>query len=546
VHPRKNSWPALLVVLFLSALPCFARAGMHAGDQKSSTLKVYTRLVNVDVVVHDKNGNPVTGLTEKDFTILDGGYPEKIALFASADNRAPAKPPLTLQPDINTNLLDQHGGIPPSVTIILLDSLNTSLLAQSYARDEVFRFLRQIHPGDHIALYALGKNLRILHDFTTDASSLIAALSHYLPNKKDQEQALSNSVFAPVGGSPAEQQVIDQINSLISNSTETNAFIVREHNQDITALALTAIADHVAGIPDRKNLVWVAGNLPFCFCSPGWLSPDFSYRSPATSYPIQKILQRLQEANVAIYPVDAHGLMAYGGAMGGISTFMQNAAKLTGGLPFFNTNDIMGSIRKAVEDSQVSYLIGYYPDHDKWQGEFRKLKIKVDEPDLKARARSGYYAIPFAEVAQKPKDGRAVLGSLAWSPLDATGIDFAVRVKPVPSNAAREVAVTVRFDPHGIRFTSGEGKEAASLQYAIFELDDKGQILTGVDKPADISLPEADYQLGLKEGMGFSFIVPLFTHSTVMTIVPRDKVTGVAGSVRIPLAKYSAGDAQKR
>ena len=541
-------WPTKPILLsLLVATPVLS--GAQAGDrqgQASSKIAVTTRLVNVDVVVTDKKGNPAPGLTQKDFTVLDDGKPQQIALFSEASTRAPVKPALTLQPDIYTNLLDQHGGVPPSVTIILLDSLNTSLQDQAYARDQVFRFLQQIQPGDHIALYTLGKTLRVLHDFTTDASSLIAALSQYQPSKEGQMQAQRIRPIPLAGGGGFEGQIIAQINSFVRSVTENQEYVVRENDQKITDLALNAIADHAAGIPGRKNLIWVAGSLPFCFCSPGARSPDFY--SPINGayfrYPIAPTVQHLAEANVAVYPVDARGLMGWG-FTGGMSIPMQNLAKLTGGLAFHNTNDIMGSIREAVDDAKSSYLIGYYPDHHDWKGEFRKLKVEVDQPGMEARARSGYYANPDVAVSQNAKDVNAALAAMAWSPLNATGIDFAARVTPVPSDAARKVTVTVRFDPHGIRFTSGNGSETASLQYAVFELDGKGNILTGTDKPAKVTISEAEFQLGLKEGMGFSFTLPLFTKAETLSIILRDEESGIAGSVRVPLDKYQGSATAK-
>jgi VWFA-related protein len=532
---------SLLLLAMLAAIPAFSKSRQEKKQKRNATIAVTSRLVNVDVVVTDKQGNPVPGLTQKDFTVLDDGKPQQIALFSEASTRAPVRPPMTLQPDVYTNLLDKHGGVPPSVTIILLDSLNTALEDQSYARDQVFRFLRQIQPGDHIALYTLGKRLHVLHDFTTDASSLIAALSHYQPSKEAQMQAMPVQPIPVAGESGFEGRIIAQINSFVRSATEKQQYVVRENDQEITYLALDAIAEHVAGIPGRKNLIWVVGGLPWCFCSPGARSPDaYSFTNSAYfRYPIEPTLQHLAKANVAVYPVDARGLMGWPFS-GGMGLPMQNLAKLTGGLAFRNTNDIMGSIRKAVDDAKSSYLIGYYPRHHDWKGEFRKLRVLVDQPGWEARARSGYYANPEAPLSQKPKDIRAVLASMAWSPLDATDIDFAARVIPVPSNAAREVNVTVRFDPHGIRFTSNNGNETASLQYAVFELDGKGNILTGTDKPANVTVSEAEYQLGLKEGMGFSFIIPLFTKAEKLSIVLRDEETGVAGSLHIPLANYRA------
>jgi hypothetical protein len=67
----------------------------------------------------------------------------------------------------------------PNVAVILLDGLNTQFTDQAFARQQVIEFLLQIKPQDRVALYTLGNELKILHDFTGDASSLLAALKRY-------------------------------------------------------------------------------------------------------------------------------------------------------------------------------------------------------------------------------------------------------------------------------------------------------------------------------------------------------------------------------
>jgi hypothetical protein len=58
------------------------------GGQQQEVLRVATRLVVVNVVVHDKKGVPVEGLTRDDFTLLDGGREEKISVFSVESGHA--------------------------------------------------------------------------------------------------------------------------------------------------------------------------------------------------------------------------------------------------------------------------------------------------------------------------------------------------------------------------------------------------------------------------------------------------------------------------
>jgi hypothetical protein len=67
------------------------------------TIRVTTRLVEINAIVRDHKG-PVEGLTKDDFTVLDNGKPQKIALFAMNSTRVLTKAPAPLPPNVFTNI----------------------------------------------------------------------------------------------------------------------------------------------------------------------------------------------------------------------------------------------------------------------------------------------------------------------------------------------------------------------------------------------------------------------------------------------------------
>jgi len=547
-----RKWRSAALCFLAIGIASSVAAARHGKDgaaaQALPKLKVATRLVEINVIVDDKNGDPVPGLTQRDFSLFDGGHQQTISLFTSATNKALPTPPLAMQPDVYTNLLAAHGGIPPSTTIILLDGLNTALTDQSYAHAQVLKFLSQIEPQDHVALYALGTKLTILQDFTTDASNLVAALGRYKNNTAvtTQSPEIPTIQNAPPGINVA------QLNAAITFANQDSARIFQANRVQMTIAALDAIARHAQGLSGRKNLIWVAGDFPVCFCFSSQ-NPLLNDNEHYYANPVEQTAQLFADANVAVYPVDARGLFGpdvglvvgpgFQPTTNGLSAatittnfLMEDMANWTGGLAFSNTNDIMGSIRRAVNDADVSYVLGYYPAHNDWKGEFRRIKVKVDQPGLKVRAREGYFAMPDLEF--KPKDITAILALMAASPLDATGIGFAARVTPIPTDAAKAIAVTVHFDPQAIQFTSAGDSQTADIQYAIFELDKTGKIVGGENKPLKIEVSQAAYQSGLKEGMAFSATEPIVSGAVELCILLRDNDTGAAGSLHIPLDKY--------
>src|SRR5208283_2622260 len=139
-------------------------------------IRVTTKLITVNVIVRDKHGQPVTDLTKDDFVLLDGKKPQPIQIFSMETTEVTPLPAYSAPSDTYSNEIGIGDGAPSNLTIILLDSLNTPFFDRAYPRNQVRKLLLTLQPQDRVALYALGPHLRVLHDFTSDASSLLAAL----------------------------------------------------------------------------------------------------------------------------------------------------------------------------------------------------------------------------------------------------------------------------------------------------------------------------------------------------------------------------------
>jgi VWFA-related protein len=147
-----------------------------AAPQDQPLIQVTSRLIEVSVVVQE-DGKPVSGLTQDDFELFEEGKPREIAFF-SADSTKPSAPAVTLPPNAFSNRMAATSGA-RNATVILFDGLNTEIRDQIYAKNQVIAFLEQIQPEDHVAIFVLGQELHVLHDFTSDSRSLLAALEEY-------------------------------------------------------------------------------------------------------------------------------------------------------------------------------------------------------------------------------------------------------------------------------------------------------------------------------------------------------------------------------
>lgn len=524
----------LSVLLALPAL-CHAqnRARSHrkAKPKTPAEIRVVSRLVTVSVVVHCKHGNPVDGLSQKDFTILDDGHPQTISFF-----RAPSAAPASassrpLPPDVYSNMNQSAGGPSAGLTILLLDNLNSGFLSQDTARSAVTRFLQRIPPKQRISLYVLGKRLIVIHDFSSHPAALLAALK-----QAGSGIRYESTPPAPVAPSPFGYPGSVELNQNIAQTNEITAGYGKDLRLDGTLRALDQIAAHVAGVPGRKNLVWVTARLPFCLCAAD-RNLDPSYLGK-----IHRLESLLSSDNVSVYPVDTRGLLSVDSTVtrtldstGSANSkyFAENdIASTTGGVAFYGSNGFQSAMQRAVSDADSSYLLGYYPEHGDWKGEFRTIAVKVDRPGLKVRARSGYYATP-----PKPA-GSATLARLALSPLDSTGIHLRVQVLPLPAKSKPQVRLIVVFDPNGIRFTPRANREVAHLEVGIYQKDAKGRILEGGQKTIRLAAAAATFAKAEKQGMRMQFKFPLSAKVSTLVLVLCDPRTGISGSVPIPVRNY--------
>ena len=497
-------------------LCCLSLASIVFGQQLQ---RATTRLVEVNVVAEDKKGNPVAGLTRDDFTILDGGRTERISAFSVEVGAAPQNPE-PLPPNTFTNHVERLAG--GAVTAVLFDGLNTRITDQAYARRQILDFLAQVQPDDRVALYALGRGVNVLQDFTNNVESLRAALNRYKPELAAGSEALGPAV------DPGSVQLGTWLNELGLDLIDYYA----KDRALRTIRALVAIANHLERVPGRKNLLWVSGGFPLWIGRDSVLPPDRSRADQQTFWPeIERAVRVLNRSNLAVYPVDARGLLAPSdyspersstgrtpeGSNDSLPHTMTVLAQRTGGKAFFNNNDLGRAFRQAEQDSRLSYVLAYTPSHDEWNGEFREIKIRVNRPGVRLRHRTGYFAQPDEPV--DPAYREAALGAAKWNPIDASRLGMTVKVIPYGKTS---LDIEIYLDPEGLR---GE------LDVWLVQLGAKDKELGTVTRVADLRPTEASSRIQLLDR------VELLPGALVVRVLARDPASGALGSVSIPLSQ---------
>jgi VWFA-related protein len=318
--------------------------------------------IKLDVVVTDDAGQPVAGLEQKDFTLLDNKTPRPILSFRAVDGRKG-----------NGTLAD-----PPIEVILLIDAANTSLQRVAYARLQVASYLRQnggrlAQPTSVLLLFDLG--LKTWLKPSIDGNLLArqleegATAAHKIPLTRGYDELELLSLSLKTLGSIA--------------TTESNA-------------------------PGRKMLIWIG---------PGWPLLDTRYYSaPASTRQrlfnaMLDLSQELSDSRItlySIYPIDpalndsveAEFYRSY--VRGVVSPKLTEPGNLalpvfavhSGGRALDTVGDLPMLINSCVREAEAYYTLSFNPAIAKHVDEYHQLAIRVDRPQLKARTSSGYYAEP--------------------------------------------------------------------------------------------------------------------------------------------------------
>jgi VWFA-related protein len=557
----------LLVLCSFGAIAILAAQQPASPAETSSapsTLRVTAHLVQLNVVVNDKHGNAMTGLSQQVFTILDNGKPQAIRIFSAETNLPSGSPVTALPPDTYTNRPEEQSNIPASVTVILFDALNTEAPDQSLARKQVMRVLQEIQPQEYVALYWLGNGLSILHDFTTDASALRTVLAAYeskssvqLKNSALGDPSLNTPNPSASGGQTSEREAFRL------------AFDQRVANQSTrervraTVAALIAISNHLGTRKGRKNLVWVSSSFPIRL---GYDKFDLNGASDAGedfAADVQKAVRALASADIAVYPVDARGLLGSNMSANDEDTLdahigdptdtdsklpsragpqtqdtMRALAERTGGKAFYGTNDISGAVRRAMNDARATYTLGYYPaETTKWDGSFHEVKVKVAAPGAEVHVRSGYFALPSAPEPSS-QNKRALFAQLAASQLPATGIGLHVHVKSATAADAMLTA-EVQINLREIQMRQNGGRRSGALQSVFLQLDNLGHVLKADDQTFHLDFDVTTYDHVLRTGISDTRQVRLVPHASQLCVIVQDSGANI-GSIYVPLQQFPA------
>ncbi len=586
---RRFSYRVVLTLMLAGNLafgPTVLVAQENPTDIPAITIRSNTRLVMVDVVVTNKNGQPVTGLKAEDFTLEENGKKQRVSIFVPpgiVNRTAPTPPPAGVLSNLPENLSPQ--GVP---TVLLLDAMNSPFKDQAYARSQMLKYvLEQAQIGRPIAILTLTDQLHVLQQFTSDPQVLATAIKNLRP----QEQILQSSGPVPeshgiadgpgrAGGGAAMSA------SIMSATAAAQAFADIQIGYNLerrtlgTIEAMKTLSRMLGGLSGRKNVVWLTASLPFDLIPedrtvtdaelladlPGQGSQrSVSVNAAGSQAAEQRTLHaqeireseaQLASASIAIYPVDLHGLVsgmessaASGGSafsetaltdrvISGLSTVqaaqgtMREIAAQTGGKAYVNQNEIKDGIALAASDEKASYSLGYYPENKKWDGKLRNIKIKLAQGDTQLRYRKGYFAIEPGPT--KEHNFEQDVAAALQVDVPSTQISFRAQAKPTDPGKMRVVFLV---DAHTLTAEDSSGSKKMNINFYASVYDSQGKNLGTRGLKIDKTFDAATYQQILDKGMMVPIDMDLPSAGKELRLAVLDNKTGLIGTVTGPLGQ---------
>ena len=353
------------------------------------TLHASSRVVLTDVVVTDRNGNPVHGLRAADFHIFDNKQPQELSSFEEHDTKSLTPVVETKsQPGVYSNAYLQQ--MPQVSNVLLLDISNLQLQDQMYLSYELNRFLKSFPADQKLAvLLWTGGQCILLQDFTADRVLLAAAFRRGVPRFRSPDWY---------------------------------------YHDDVSALHQVAL--YLAPIAGRKNVIWFSGGSSLV------LSPD----PAAQLVDMRPVYDELEADRISIYPVDARGLSANDGIGQGVqNVIMDDVAQATGGKAYYNNNGLDAITSKVLDTDRSFYTLTYTPKDFKYDNKWHKVSVTVDGAPTTLSYRRGYFADAYGSGGHGAESGERDRLLADGSRLKAAGesdapIIFKAQVSAAPAS----------------------------------------------------------------------------------------------------------------
>jgi VWFA-related protein len=540
-------------------------AALAATAQDPAVFRGGVDEIVVDLVVRDKRGRLVRGLSQVQITVLEDGVPQQITAFRELQGAAPSETAASAAP--NRIQLERQARIVP----LVFERLGPD--GRRFARQAAQDFVeRDLGPNVFYGVFHVDRGLVILQPFTNDRERLKRAIdratavapSDALNDSMAFDRVLQSNTGAATNAAapgPGNSSVdgdgmsAAQAARVAQNMADFANMNSREDLGRVSIFALWGIIDQMSRLPGRKSVLYFAEGIQM----PNGLVQQF-----------HSMISAANRANVAVYTIDARGLMTssdqglarglleaaaarstrarstettgaeefrtFDTAMDSIRANVQNVmaelAESTGGSLMANSNDFRPFLRKLSEEFNTYYEVVYRPKRADYDGRFRTIAVAIDRPDVVIQARNGYFALP-------PMPGQTVypyevpLLKVMGSGTLPRDVDYRAALVPFHYVGGRQQASLIFDLPlDGVAFTPDGENYRTHVSFVALIKDANGQVVEKLSRDLPLNQP-ADKVEQFRQGrMIFTRAVRLAPGRYTVESAVADQGAGKAGARR--------------
>jgi VWFA-related protein len=580
--------------------------------QSDPIVRLETELVQIDVVVTDKDGKLVSDLRREDFELLEDGKRQQITHFAAGTSKRPAtwlkveRRPADASANDGKTVATTTETLVGRYLVIAVDDYHLAPENLLIAKRTLHRFLNeQMVPGDQVAVVTTSGNVGLFQQFTNERSVLERAINRLsvqtrsatsvmdVPRITDYQaelidrgdmDALDLAVseimrlepmpspppgggrggrggFSPASGSgasPRERAIMQ---------AQSKARLIVSQNASYTRTTLTTLESVI------RNLRTLPGRKMMVLLSDGFF---LGGNSSSQLFDLRRIIDAATRAGVVIYSIDARGLVAkppggdasepsnFDPGMPGVRERIENSAieakrdgiyslaRDTGGMAFFNNNDLNLGLQRVLDDNEIYYVLAYEPPESRRDGRFHRIDVRIpDQPNLKVRTRKGYLA-PI-ERTEKKENQRTAEKQKEVSPDKAaqevkaakeaqirTGLSSLFPLREIPIDLAVDfidadkigsaAIINAHFDASALEFQQSNGLHHNSVDLTVVIFDERGKVASSFTERLNLSLKQNTLDHTLKNGFNYYKLVSLKAGFYQARVAAREEGTGRLGS----------------
>jgi len=533
----------LALLMFVAGGASAQQIGQNTSSTGSGTytLTAKSQLVIETVVVKDKQGKFIPGLSAKDFTITEDGTPQTIK-FCEHQDLAGEQAPVTATGAEQIKIYKQlsRTQIAPEapensryknrrLMALYFDMSAMRPADQLRALSAAEKFLRtEMTTVDLVSILRYqGGSVDILQDFTADRNKLLSILETMIVGEgQGSAETIDDASSADTGAAFGQ------------DDTEFNVF-----NTDRQLSALQTAAKMLSQLQEKKSLIYFASGLRLN-------GIDNQAQLHAT-------VDAAIRAGVSFWPIDARGLVAqaplgdatqgspgnsgmYSGtaAQANTSNFQQSQDTLfalagdTGGKALFDNNDLTRGIVQAQESVSDYYVVGYYTSNTARNGRFRRVKISLNQ-DVSAKLdyRQGYYADKeFGRFSAVDKERQLEDALMLEDPI--TELSIAMEIDHFQLNRAEYfVPIIVKIPGRELALAKRGGAEHTLIDF-VGEIKDMvgGTTVSNVRDKVNIKLSDATAAELARRPIEYDTGFTLLPGKYKIKFLARDDETGRIGT----------------